>query len=29
MGIFFGQDWDYAMPESMDFEEFLYILKNA
>lgn len=29
MGMFFGQDWDYAMPECMDFEEFLHILKNV
>lgn len=28
-GIFFGQDWDYAIPESIDFENFLYILKNV
>jgi len=28
MGIFFGQDWDYAIPESIDFESFLYILNN-
>ncbi|WP_454055382.1 hypothetical protein [Clostridium sp. Marseille-Q7071] len=28
MGIFFGQDWDYAIPESIDFKNFLYMLNN-
>lgn len=28
MDIFFSQDWDYTIPESIDFENFLYMLNN-
>ncbi|WP_367666376.1 hypothetical protein [Clostridium sp.] len=29
MGIFYCQDWDCAIPESIDFESFLHILSNV
>lgn len=28
LGFFYGQDWDYAIPDSIDFESFLEILKK-